>query len=70
MSESENNVSLFKVVLSVMAAMFGVQSSKNRDRDFAKGRPAAYIIVGLVMTVLFILTLWLVVKFVLSMAGV
>lgn len=70
MSESENNVSLFKVVLSVMAAMFGVQTSKNRDRDFAKGRPAAYIIVGLVMTVLFILTLWLVVKFVLSMAGV
>lgn len=70
MSEPENNVSLFKVVLSVIAAMFGVQSSKNRDRDFAKGRPAAYIIVGLIMTVLFILTLWLVVKFVLSMAGV
>lgn len=70
MSESDNNVSLFKVVLSVIAAMFGVQSSKNRDRDFTKGRPAAYIIVGITMTVLFILTVWLVVQFVLSMAGV
>lgn len=70
MSDSEHNVSLFKVVLSVMAAMFGVQSSKNRERDFSKGRPAAYIIVGIFMTLLFILTLWLVVKFVMSMAGV
>ncbi len=70
MSEPENNVSLFKVILSVLAAMFGVQSSKNRERDFAKGRPAAYIIVGIIMTVLFILTLVLVVKFVMSMAAV
>ncbi len=70
MSEQDKELSLFKVVLSVLAAMFGVQTSKNRDRDFAKGRPAAYIIVGLIMTVLFILTIWLVVKFVMSAAGV
>ena len=66
---SENEVSLFKVVLSVIAAMFGVQSSKNQQRDFAKGRPAAYIIVGVIMTLLFILTLWTVVTIVLSAAG-
>jgi len=71
MSEKEENkVSLFSVVLSVLAAMIGVQSSKNRERDFAKGRPAAYIIVGIIMTVLFILTLWTVVSIVLSNAGV
>jgi len=70
MSDSEHNVSLIKVVLSVLAAMFGVQSSKNRERDFEKGRPAAYIIVGIIMTILFVLTLWLVVQFVMSMAGV
>lgn len=69
MSEQENNVSLFKVVLSVIAAMFGVQSNKNRERDFAKGRPAAYIIVGIMMTLLFVLTLWGVVSFVMNMAG-
>jgi hypothetical protein len=70
MSEPENEISLFKVVLSVIAAMFGVQSSKNRERDFAKGRPAAYVIVGIIMTLLFVLTLWAVVSIVMSMAGV
>lgn len=69
MSEQENDIGLFKVVLSVIAAMFGVQSDKNRERDFAKGRPAAYIIVGIIMTVLFVLILWGVVSLVMSMAG-
>jgi len=70
MSEPEKKVSLFKVVMSVIAAMFGVQSSKNHERDFAKGRPAAYIIVGILMTALFVLTLWGVVNIVMGMAGV
>ena len=70
MSESEKEISLFRVVLSVIAAMFGVQSSKNRERDFAKGRPAAYVIVGIIMTLLFVLTLWTVVSVVMNMAGV
>ena len=70
MSETEKEISLFRVVLSVMAAMFGVQSSKNRERDFAKGRPAAYVIVGIIMTLLFVLTLWAVVSIVMTMSGV
>lgn len=70
MSETEKEISLFKVVLSVMAAMFGVQSSKNRERDFAKGRPAAYVIVGIIMTLLFILTIWTVVSIVMTVSGV
>lgn len=65
-----DDISLFKVVLSVMSAMVGIQSNKNRERDFVKGRPAAYIIVGIIMTLLFILTLWTVVSIVLSSAGV
>ena len=68
MSKSDH-VSIFKVVLSVISAMFGVQSSKNHERDFAKGRPAAYIIVGIVMTILFILTIWTVVSIVMKSAG-
>ena len=55
MSESPEKIPLWKVVFSVIAAMFGVQSSKNREHDFQHGRPAAYIIVGIIMTVLFIL---------------
>lgn len=70
MNEPKQQVSLFRVVLSVFAAMFGVQSDKNRQRDFSHGRPAAYIIVGIVMTVLFILTVWFVVSLVLRATGV
>jgi len=70
MSEQKANIGLFKVVASVFAAMFGVQSAKNRERDFQHGRPAAYIIVGIIMTVLFVLTVWMVVKLVLGAAGV
>ncbi len=70
MSEPEGKISIFRVVLSVLAAMSGVQSSKNRERDFARGRPAAYIIVGIIMTVVFILILWTVVSLVTGAAGV
>lgn len=69
MSESEKETNLFRVVLSVIAAMFGVQSNKNRERDFTKGRPAVYIVVGLIMTLVFILVLWTVVSLVMSTAG-
>ena len=70
MSEEKQDVSLMQVVKSVSASMFGVQSSKNRERDFTKGKPIHYIVVGLVFTLLFILTLVGVVKLVLHFAGV
>jgi hypothetical protein len=62
--------SLFKVFTSVVASMFGVQSSKKHAQDFTHGKPWAYIVVGLIMTVVFVLTLWLAVKMVLKSAGV
>ena len=45
------------VVLSVIAAAFGVQTEKNRERDFAQGSPVVYIVAGIVFTVLFVLTI-------------
>jgi heme/copper-type cytochrome/quinol oxidase subunit 4 len=62
--------SLGRVFSSVIASMFGVQSSRRRQEDFTSGSPWAYIVVGTVMTVLFILAVWLVVKLVLKAAGV
>ncbi|MEJ2344359.1 MAG: DUF2970 domain-containing protein [Gammaproteobacteria bacterium] len=56
MSE-EDKVGLGRVVMSVLAAMFGVQGARAHERDFTKGRPAAYVIVGLIFTLLFILTI-------------
>ncbi len=63
-------VTFFSVLASVLAAMFGVQSGRNRERDFTEGRPIHYVMVGLLATVLFILFVWGVVKLVLSLAGV
>ena len=62
--------SLVSVFGSVLASMFGVQSSRKHQEDFAKGRPWVYVAVGLVMTVAFIMTIWFVVKMVLKSAGV
>lgn len=52
------------IVVSVLAALFGVQSDKNRQRDFNHGNPAVYIAVGAVFVVLFVLSLILVVSWV------
>ncbi len=45
------------VIFSVLAAMIGVQSEKNRERDFTKGDIGNYIFVGIIMVVIFIFTL-------------
>jgi hypothetical protein len=42
---------------SALAAMVGVQSKEKRERDFAKGKASHFIIVGVVLTALFVLTM-------------
>jgi hypothetical protein len=60
---------LWQTIASVNAAFFGVQSSKNRERDFKRGKPLHFVIVGLVMTAVFALVVWIAVKLVLHNAG-
>ncbi|MEZ5541697.1 MAG: DUF2970 domain-containing protein [Pseudomonadota bacterium] len=62
--------SLREVLFSVLASMFGVQSNKNREKDFTHGKPSQYIIIGLLLTLVFILSVWGVVKLVMRLAGV
>jgi hypothetical protein len=62
--------SFLGVLWSVLASMFGVQSTRRREADFTHGKPMHYILVGLLVTVVFILTVWGVVKLVLGFAGV
>lgn len=57
---------LWQVILSVLAAGFGVQSGKNRERDFQHGSGAVFAAVGLVATVLFILAIYLTVRLVIG----
>ncbi len=61
--------SLWQTVGSVAASFFGVQSSKNRKRDFSAGKPGHFIVIGLVMTALFILIVVVAVKLALRSAG-
>jgi hypothetical protein len=49
--------SLLHVVKSVIAGIVGVQSDKNREVDFKHGSLPAYIVVGFVATLLFILAI-------------
>lgn len=56
----------FQVMGSVLAAFFGVQSSKNKERDFKHGNHKVFIAVGIVMTLVFLLTVITVVQIVLA----
>ncbi len=64
--EREKKPKLRALVLSVLAAGFGVQSDKNRQRDFTHGSPLAFIIGGLLFTLLFIASVATIVGVVLS----
>ncbi|HKJ87550.1 MAG TPA: DUF2970 domain-containing protein [Gammaproteobacteria bacterium] len=69
MDESPQKPGLAQVLGSVLAAMFGVQSRRNQERDFGSGRAMPYIVIGLVMTLLFVLGVWGLVHLVLGLAG-
>lgn len=58
--------SKLQVAQSVGAAMLGVQSSKNRIRDFQTGKPLHFVIGGLLGTLVFILVIWLLVQYILA----
>ena len=40
----------WQMLHSVMAAAFGVQSGRNRARDFSHGKPVHFIMLGLLFT--------------------
>lgn len=69
-SKKDTRLPLFHIILSVLAAAFGVQSKKNLEKDFtAKGSIYIYIAAGVIFTTLFVVSVALVVKMVLGQAG-
>ncbi|HKJ70342.1 MAG TPA: DUF2970 domain-containing protein [Gammaproteobacteria bacterium] len=69
MTETDKSPGPLQIIGSVLAAMFGVQSRRNQERDFTSGRPGAYIVAGLIMTAVFVLVIVGVVNLVLSLVG-
>ncbi len=53
--QEQDSLTFWQVLSSTLAAAFGVQSSKNRERDFTKGKPSQFIFMGIGFTVVFVL---------------
>ena len=68
-NDEEEGLTLMQLIGSALAAGFGVQSSQNRKRDFAKGKPSQFIAIGIIFTVLFVLIMVGIVNLVLSAAA-
>ncbi len=60
----DDKLGFMEIVLSVFAAALGVQNSKNQERDFKNGSPVAFIVAGLIFTIIFVVTIVTIVSFV------
>lgn len=67
--DEQQPLTFWQMLHSIVAAAFGVQSGKNRSRDFSRGKPSHFIILGLLVTLVFILLLYALVRTVLYFAG-
>ncbi|WP_299975987.1 DUF2970 domain-containing protein [uncultured Pseudoteredinibacter sp.] len=56
----------FTLIVSTFAAAFGVQTDKNRERDFQHGNIYSFIAAGIIFTVFFVLGTVFLVKFILA----
>ena len=52
----------WSVLGSVVASLFGVQSHENYERDFTKGTFISFAVIGVILVVLFVVTLFMFVK--------
>ena len=64
-SGNRRKISLIETVGSVLSAALGIQTENNRRRDFEGGSPKLFLIVGLLLTLIFIGSIMLLVKLVL-----
>jgi len=70
MTEEQKPLRFIQVLGSVLASFAGVQNNARRERDFTRGRPRDFIIIGILLTAVFVLAVWGVVSLVMSLAGV
>ncbi|WP_339490716.1 DUF2970 domain-containing protein [Pseudomonas sp. EL_65y_Pfl2_R95] len=68
--QDDKPLTTWEMLHSILAAAFGVQSGKNRSRDFSRGKPRQFIVLGLICTALFVLLLAGIVQLALYLAGV
>lgn len=67
--QDEESLALWEVFQGVFAMFIGVQSEKNRERQFKYGKFHQFLIVGIFVTFLFLIHIVLLVRFALHWAG-
>lgn len=65
-SHKNGSLSFWQTLVSVGQASFGVQNQKNKERDFEKGSIKGFVGAALIFTVLFVVTLIVIVNVVLG----
>ncbi len=60
--QDERKTTFLEVCQGVLAGLFGVQSQKNRERDFKRGNGGDYILIYVVMVVALVIGMVVVVK--------
>ncbi|MFT5693191.1 MAG: hypothetical protein ACI92E_002528 [Oceanicoccus sp.] len=50
LTEPEQGLTVFQIFGSIFSSFYGVQSSKNRERDFQRGKAKQFIAAGIVVT--------------------
>ncbi len=68
--KSPEGLGFLQTLLSVFAAMFGIQTQEKHQRDFEQGSATNFIFVGIVVTLVFIITLFMLVSYLIDNAGV
>ncbi len=58
--------SVISIITSTCAAAFGVQSSKNQQKDFTKGNIITFIVAGVIFTAVFVVVVASLVNWVIS----
>jgi hypothetical protein len=57
---------MLQLLLSTLAAFFGVQTEQNRHRDFTSHSPIPFIIMGILVAVILVVSLIVIVQLVLA----
>jgi hypothetical protein len=67
--DEEVRIGFFEVMKSTLSAFIGVQSNANRERDFKHGKVSHFIAMGLLLGLVFVLTLVGIVQLVLHLTS-
>lgn len=68
MNRDKSRMGLFDVLKSVLSSFIGIQKDATRERDFTHGRARDFIVVGIVLTAVFVALVWGLVQLVVRIA--